>query len=145
MLVGGATPGDPAAPVPATITPASPTPDKTRQPNIYGSLASKQHFAVLYGDPLPSSLVPPTPPGAPPPGTFPDIGPPALNHGTIFTQADRLYSKPILSPHGIPLPSPGATSQVHIHSVKHGCFQSQFSSHFVVQSPTRPRINNCLL
>jgi hypothetical protein len=52
MLVGGATPGDLAAPVPAAPTPASPTADKTWQPHIYGSLASKQHLEVLCGDPM---------------------------------------------------------------------------------------------
>ena len=51
MLVGGATPGDPAAPVHGTTTPASPTPAKTQQPHIFGSLDSKQHLGVLHGDP----------------------------------------------------------------------------------------------
>ncbi len=68
MLVGGATPGDPAAPVHGTTTPTSPEPDKTRQPNIYGSLASNQDLEVLCGDPLSPFLVPPIPPGTPPPG-----------------------------------------------------------------------------
>ena len=140
----GSYPGDPAAPVHGTTTPASPAPDKTRQLRIYESLASKQHLGVLHGDPQPPLLVPTTPPGTPSSETFPNIGPPALSDGTTFTPAERLSSKPILSPHGIPVPSPGATSPVQMRSVKNGYFQSQFSSCFLVQTPSSYHNGNYL-
>ena len=98
----------------------------------------------MYGALLPSSLVPPTPPGAPPPGIFPNIGPPALSAVSTFTPTNRLSYKPILSPHGIPVPTSGAIPPVQMRSVQHGCFQGQFSSCFVVQTPSSPHNGNYL-
>ncbi len=143
-LVGGATPCDPAGPTPAATTPASPAPDLTGQPLFYGSLASSQHLEVLYGDQLSTPMVPPISSGTTPPEIFPNIGLPVLNHGTTFTPAHRLSSKPILSPHGIPVPSSGAIPPVQMRSVQHGRFQGQFSGNFMVQTPSSPHNHNYL-
>ena len=89
-------------------------------------------------------LVPPISPGTPPPGIFPNIGPPTLCDGTTSTPGIGLYLKLIPPSRGIPVPSSGAIPLVQMRSAQQGRFLGPVFSNFMVQTPSSPHNRNYL-